>query len=165
MAKKTVKNNKRINEKAGKSSNAVLYGIIAGLALLLFYLTVLSLFQNFQFALSNLRSLWYFILPLAVGFGTQIGLYFSIKHTATVNATIAGSGGVSAGSMIACCSHFLLNLIPIAGFSGAAVFLMAYQKWFLALGITANVIGIYLMLRHRNKMINMKKMKGGHCEI
>ncbi|MBS3074754.1 hypothetical protein J4447_04885 [Candidatus Pacearchaeota archaeon] len=149
---KANKDNKESGIKSNKESNAFLYGILAGLALLLFYLGVLSLFQSFQFALSNLRSLWYFILPLAVGFGTQIGLYFSIRHSATVNATAVGTGGVSAGSMIACCSHFLLNLIPITGLSGISMFLMAYQKQFLTIGIVANVIGIYLMFNHRRKM-------------
>ncbi len=156
MVRRIKETNKAVREESGNKSNSLLYGIIAGLALLLFYLGVLSLFQSFQFALSNLRSLWYFILPLAIGFGTQIGLYFSIKHSASVNATIAGSGGVSAGSMIACCSHFLLNLIPITGLSGVSVFLMAYQKGFLTLGIAANVAGIYLMMRHKNKMKRME---------
>ena len=135
-----------------KKDNSVLYGILAGLGLLLFYLAVVSFFQGVDFAFLNLRSLWYLIFPLAAGFGTQIGLYTSIKHTAAVTGTVAGTGGVSAGSMVACCSHFLLNLIPIVGFSGVAVFLSAYQKEFLGIGILSNIIGIGIMLNHKNKM-------------
>ena len=134
----------------------VFYGISAGLGILAFYLIVLTVFQGFSFAMSEFRSLWYWIVPLAAGFGIQIGLYTFILHTATLNAEIAASGGVSGGSMIACCSHFALNMIPLLGFAGLATFLMTYQKWFFSIGILSNVIGIALLIRHK------KKMKGGN---
>ena len=142
-------------------NNSVLYGLLAGIGLLLFYLGVLSIFQGIEFAFLNLRSLWYFIFPLAIGFGIQIGLYTSIKHNAMINGVAGGTGGIAGGSMVACCSHFLLNLIPIVGISGLSAILMAYQKWFLAFGILANIFGITFMLRHRNKMKN--NLKGGSC--
>ena len=123
-----------------KKDNSILYGILAGLGLLAFYISVVSIFQGIGFAFLNLRSLWYLIFPLAAGFGTQIGLYASIKHTAALTGTVAGTGGISAGSMVACCSHFLLNVIPIVGLSGIAVFLAAYQKEFLGIGVLSNVI-------------------------
>ena len=138
-----------------KKDNSILYGILAGLGLLTFYLTVVSIFQGTEFAFLNLRSLWYLIFPLAAGFGTQIGLYFSIKHTAALTGTVAGTGAVSAGSMVACCSHFLLNVIPIVGLSGIALFLAQYQKEFLGIGVLSNIVGIGIMLNHR------RKMKGG----
>lgn len=140
-----------------KRDNSVLYGLLAGLGLLGFYLGIVSLFQGVGFAFMNLRSLWYLIFPLAAGFGTQIGLFFSIRHTAQLTGTVAGTGAISGGSMIACCSHFLLNMIPIAGASGLAIFLVRYQAWFLGVGIVANVVGITLMIRHK------RKMKGGLC--
>ena len=84
-------------------------------------------------------------------------MYSSILHAARLNAEIAASGGVSGGSMLACCSHFALNMIPILGFAGLASFLMAYQKWFFSIGIVANVFGIFVLVNHR------KKMKGGNC--
>ena len=116
-------------QKLVKEDNSILYGLLAGTALLFFYIGVLTLFENFNFAISNFRSLWYFLVPLAVGFGMQIGLYSSIMHTAKINAEVSVSGGISGSSMIACCTHFILNTIPILGFSGLAIFLMAYQKW------------------------------------
>jgi hypothetical protein len=131
--------------------------MLAGLGLLLFYLGIVSIFQGIEFAFMNLRSLWYLIFPLAGGFGTQIGLYFSIKHTAEITGTVAGTGAISGGSMIMCCSHFLLNMLPIAGLSGLAVFLVEYQRWFLGIGILSNIVGVGLMLNHK------KKMKGGKC--
>jgi len=140
-------------------NNSVLYGLIAGVSLLVFYLSIVSFFQGFQFAILNLRSLWYLIFPLVIGFGTQIGLFFSIRHTALLTGTVASTGTISAGSMLACCSHFLLNIIPIAGASGLAIFLVKYQAWFLVVGIVSNAVGITLMVKHKNKM------KGGKCHI
>lgn len=138
-----------------KKDNSVLYGFLAGLGLLIFYLAIVSLFQGINFAFLNLRNLWYLIFPLAAGFGTQIGLYSLIRHTAKITGAVAGTGTISGGSMIACCSHFLLNIIPIAGLSGAALILMSYQKWFLGIGIISNIVGIAFLLRHK------KHMKGG----
>lgn len=140
-----------------RKDNSILYGVLAGLGLLTFYLTIVSIFQGIEFAFLNLRSLWYFIFPLAIGFGTQIGLYTSIKHTAAMTGTVAGTGGVSAGSMVACCSHFLLNILPIAGLSGIAVFLASYQKEFLGIGILSNIAGVSIMVNHK------RKMKKGVC--
>lgn len=136
-----------------KKSNAVLYGLLAGIGLLIFYLTVVSIFQGIEFAFFNLRGLWYLIFPLIIGFGIQIGLYFSIKHTAQLTGTVAGTGAISGGSMIVCCSHFLLQVIPLAGVSVLSTFLARYQKWFLVIGIISNIIGIIIMLRHKKKMI------------
>ena len=135
-----------------KKSNAILYGVLAGLGLLVFYISIISIFQGFYFAILNLRSLWYLVLPLAAGFGIQIGIYSSIRHSAMMNAQVAASGGMSGGAMIACCSHFLLNIIPIAGFSGLATVLAGYQKGFLGLGLIANVIGIIMLANHKRKM-------------
>lgn len=136
-------------------NKSIFYGLIAGAGLLFFYIIVLTLFESFNFAIANFKSLRYFIIPLVIGFGTQIGLYASIMHTTKLNAEITASGGVSGGSMIACCTHFILNAAPILGFSGLATFLMAYQKVFLSIGIISNFAGILILLNHK------KKMKGG----
>jgi len=138
-------------------NKSLLYGIFAGLALFLFYISVITFFQGFQFAILNFKSLWFWIIPLVLGFGTQIGLYTSIRHSAEITGTVVLSGGVSGGSMIACCSHFLLNIIPIVGFSGLALFLAKYQTIFFAIGIISNVFGITFMLSHKNKMEKMHK--------
>ncbi|MEX2017191.1 MAG: hypothetical protein WD876_01850 [Candidatus Pacearchaeota archaeon] len=141
-----------------KNDYSIIYGLLAGIGLLAFYFIVVSIFQGIEFAFLNLRSFWWLIFPLVGGFGTQIGLYTSIKHTAALTGTVAGTGGISAGSMVACCSHFLFNALPFIGFAGIAVFLMKYQAWFLGAGIISNLVGISLMLNHKRKM---KGMKGG----
>jgi len=149
--------NKKSREMSSKEKS-ILIGVLSGLGLIAFYLGVISIFQGFSFAIMNIRSLWYLIFPLAIGFGIQIGLYVSIRNHAKLMGSVATTGAISGGSMVACCSHFLLNIIPIAGISGLAVFLVSYQPWFLAFGILSNLVGITLMVRHKNKM-----EKGGNC--
>ncbi len=141
-------------------NNSVFYGVLAGVGILAFYIIVLTVFQSFGFALYEFRRLWFWLIPLSVGFGTQIGLYSSMKHDATINAGAAASGTISGGSMIACCSHYLLNIIPLIGITGLSAFssfLMAYQKIFFSIGILSSIAGITLMLNHK------RKMKGGKC--
>ena len=143
------------------NGRALAYGILAGLGILISYISVLTIFQSYGFALSEFRRLWVWLVPLAVGFGTQIGFYTSIKHDATVNRGMATSGTVSGGSMIACCSHYLLSIIPLVGITGLSAFtsfLMAYQKAFFSIGILSSIVGIGLMLNHK------RKMKGGFTE-
>jgi len=135
-----------------KKSNAKLYGTLAGIGLLVFYLSFVSIFQGIELAFLSLRNLWYFIFPLVIGFGIQVGLFTSIKHTAELNGTIAGTGTISGGSMVVCCSHFLLNMIPIVGASALALFLVKYQSWFLVIGILSNILGITIMLIHKKGM-------------
>lgn len=142
------------------NGKALIYGILSGLGILAFYISILTIFQSYGFALYEFKRLWVWLVPLAVGFGTQIGLYASIKHDAAVNGGMAASGTISGGSMVACCSHYLLSIIPIIGITGLSaltLFLMTYQKAFFSIGILSSIVGIGLMLNHK------KKMKGGAC--
>ena len=143
------------NGKVSVEDKSILWGAFSSLILIGFYVGVITLFQGIDFALLNLRTWWFLIFPLVIGFGIQIGLFVSIKNHAMLKGTVKTTGGISGGSMVACCTHFLLNIIPLAGASGLAIFLMKYQPAFLSFGILANVFGITLMIRHK------KKMKGG----
>lgn len=136
------------------------YGLIAGFGILLLYIFVLTLFQSYGFALYEFKRLWLWLVPLAAGFGIQIGLYSYLYKDAAIKTGAATSGAISGGSMMACCSHYLLSVIPLIGVAGLSAFtsfLMAYQKVFFSIGIASSIIGITLMLRHK------KNMKGGAC--
>ena len=106
----------------------------------------------------SLSGLWYWLIPLSAGFGAQVGLYTSIRRTAALNAEAAATGTFSAGSMFVCCSHYALNLIPVAGAASLGVFLLEYQEVFFGIGILANILGITIMINHKTKM---KLLKGG----
>ena len=140
------------------NSKALIYGILAGAGILAIYMSVLTIFQSYGFALYEFKRLWMWLVPLAIGFGAQIGIYSSIIHDATIKAGAATSGTISGGSMLACCSHYLLSIIPLIGITGLTTFtsfLMTYQKAFFSIGIASSILGIALMLNHK------RKMKGG----
>ncbi|MBS3065893.1 hypothetical protein J4229_02495 [Candidatus Pacearchaeota archaeon] len=140
----------------------IVWGILATMGIILFYISVLSIFSGFSFALSQFKSLWIWLLPLALGFGTQIGLFMSIKNNACVRKDVATSGTISGGSMVVCCSHFLFNFIPILGLPVLGSLLMTYQKVFFGIGIISSIIGIFILINHKNEMLNHKnKVKGG----
>lgn len=142
------------------NGKSLAYGLLSGLGILILYLSVLTLFQSYGFAIYELKRLWMWIIPLSIGFGTQIGLYISIKHDAVIKAGVSTSGTISGGSMIACCTHYLLSILPLIGITGLStltMFLMSYQKAFFSIGIASSALGIIFMIRHKIKM------KGGSC--
>lgn len=125
--------------------------IAGALGLLIIFFGVLTALNSLDYAVGQFSGIWYWILILALGFGTQLGLYWHIKASMREKMTgatveVAASGGISTGSMMACCAHYLTNVLPILGLSAAAAFLVQYQTSFLLLGIFSNFIGITLML-------------------
>ena len=91
---------------------------------------------------------------LIVGFGIQFGLFwlirkgyhFSLREKHDVQLATGTSTGVTGAAMVACCAHHIVDLLPILGFSAAALFLSEYQEQLLIFGVVANVIGIVMML-------------------
>ncbi|MDO8436222.1 MAG: hypothetical protein Q7S82_02440 [bacterium] len=146
-----------------KNKNFLIIGFSAGFSLLILYFLILSLANSFSHAISQFSQLWYWILVLAAGFGTQVGLYCftralakgedeaiasstrpkQIANSATV---VAVSGSISSGSMIVCCLHHLADVLPFIGLAGATLFLIQYQTFFLFLGVLSNIVGVTIML-------------------
>ena len=125
-----------------------LIGFSAALLLLFLYFSVLSLAESFYHAYSQFLEMWYWILILAAGFGTQVGLFVFIKEKQIVvsGKTMAASGSISTGAMITCCLHHVTDVLALMGLAAVAVFLTQYQLWFITLGILSNIIGITIML-------------------
>jgi YHS domain-containing protein len=144
-----------------KKNRALPIGLLGTASLIILFLTVVVLAnETVGFALSEIQRLWYWVLLLSTGFGLQLGLFIHIRHTlhqrmVGATAEIAASGAVSTGSMIACCSHGLVNLLPIFGISAAAAFLARYQLPFILFGIFSNLIGVTIMfgLAQKNKIL------------
>ncbi len=130
----------------------IIIGLIASFSLLALYFGILSLANSFSHAIEQFSQMGYWILLLVAGFGLQVGLYFFIrasfrlKQMASPTAAVATSGGISTGSMIACCLHHLVDVLPLIGLAAAAVFLTQYQLLFIIIGIFSNLIGITIML-------------------
>ncbi len=129
----------------------VIIGVGAGALLLLLYAGVITLAQGTQHMLEQTAKLWYWLAILAVGFGIQAGLFSFIRQAlrerrASATASVAASGGLSAGSMVACCAHHLSDILPLIGVAGLTVFLVKYQSFFITLGVLSNIVGITIML-------------------
>jgi hypothetical protein len=129
-------------------------GPLAALALLGLYLGLITLAQGWDHALEQFEIDRWFVLALAAGFGTQVGLFTYLR---ALHAGMAGGGvgmaastGTSTAAMLACCAHHVSDVLPILGVSGAAVFLGAYKTPLLWVGLVMNLVGIaYLVWQLR----------------
>jgi len=139
-------------------------GGLASLALLVFYVGVTWLGGGRTFVL--LRSLLAedgpYVAGIIAGFGLQMSLFTYLRAAmrggmgTRVSAAMATSGsGVSGTAMVACCLHHLTEILPLAGFTGAAIFFSEYKRSLMSLGLVATVLGIFwmvgLILYHRRR--------------
>ncbi len=135
----------------GAMKRHILIGVGAAVLLIIIYLGIITLAQDWTHALQQTAELWYWVLALAGGFGIQAGLFSFIRQgirerRAATTGSVAASGGVSAGSMAACCAHHLSDVLPLMGLSGVAIFLVRYQLFFIIAGVLSNIVGITIML-------------------
>jgi len=156
----------------------VVAGILAALAMLGVYILILTVFQDFSHAMQQAAQDWLWVGLVALGFGTQIGLYAYLRviiHAAkAAGATaMAGTGtGTSTLGMIACCAHHLTDIAPLVGLtgagglSGAIGFFTEWKYAFIALGLAMNVIGIIVTLRTiRRSKAHLDTMAASAVEI
>ncbi|MBU2649115.1 hypothetical protein KKI24_30690 [bacterium] len=131
----------------------VLLGASGVLVLQGLYFIVLSLLNSPTYAWQQFIYLAPWMVPLVVGFGIQVGIFFYMRAFSklaklgiTNSAPVAASAGISSGSMIACCLHHAVDVLPILGISAVAVFLAEYQSFLLSVGIVSNLIGLSYIL-------------------
>ncbi len=156
-------------------NKVVIHGIIASMALASVYFAILTAVQSFSHAIQQFATIWYFMIPLIAGFGIQVGLYSYIRSSLhskakpndakgvyASSAGVAASGGVSTGSMIACCAHHLTDVLPLIGFSAASLFLTKYQTPLILLGVFSSLIGTIYMLEmiQKHKLYDKKSFAG-----
>ena len=127
----------------------VAHGAIASIALLLFYFVIVSVAESYAHAVGEFLSLAYLMVPLVLGFGIQVSLFSYSRNYVKMmgsSASMTASGGLSTGSMIACCAHHITDLAPVIGVAAAASFLTAYQTPFIVIGLLSNMVGITVIL-------------------
>lgn len=110
---------------------------------------VLTISNSVAHAIEQFVEMWYWFLPLVSGFGIQIGLMSFVKERMKEDkkrGMSAAAGGITVGSMIACCVHHLVEIIPLIGVSAVAVFLVRYQETFFIIGLYSNLMGILGLL-------------------
>ena len=134
-------------------------GLIGGLGLIGLYLSILSLLQSPAHAFEQLAQDWLWVGPVALGFGTQVGLYTYLRQiiqamqlTGATALTGAGTGTSTLG-MVACCAHHITDIAPLLGLTGASglsgvvTFLGVYKIPFIIFGLLVNLVGIVVSLR------------------
>jgi len=142
----------KIMENNEITKKSVKWAFIGSLSLFIIYFSILSIANSFEHAIDQFIQMWYWVSLLVIGFGIQVGLYSFIRNSmkqklAGAATEVAASGGISTGSMIACCAHHLSDVLPIIGLSAAALFLDRFQTLFIVVGVLSNLIGINMMLK------------------
>jgi len=123
-------------------------GVLASAALLSIYFGVLTLASGWSFMLSQFGEFWPYIVALAAGFGLQVGLFLRLKqlslqrHQRHCVAAASASGTTSAVAMLACCTHYLANLLPVLGAVGVVSLVAQYQIELFWIGLAFNVAGL-----------------------
>lgn len=128
----------------------VAYGLAAASALLVLYFGALTALSGWEFTAGEFVKYWYFIVPLAVGFGVQVALFSRLRvlarnshHSGTV---VAASGTTSTAAMVSCCAHYLVNVAPVLGATGLIAFAAQFQVEFFWVGLAFSAAGIAFVL-------------------
>lgn len=131
------------------------WGVLSSVVLSVIYFVVVSTVSGWNFMIDQFSQYWYFIVSLSIGFGVQIGLYLYlkqlIKHGDTSGRVVAVTGTTSTLSMISCCAHYLVNIIPVLGVTGLASFVGAYQIELFWFGLLMNLSGILFISNRIHK--------------
>jgi Cu+-exporting ATPase len=121
-------------------------GVGAFGALLVLYFGVLTLVSGWSFTLSQFSDFWYYVVPLAAGFGLQVALFLKLREVVSrakeAGAVIAASGTTSTAAMISCCAHYLTNVAPVLGATGLVAFAAQFQVELFWVGLAFNAAGI-----------------------
>lgn len=138
----------------------LLIGAAAAIAVVGFYLGLITLVSDWYNARMQFEEYRWWILALAAGLGVQATLYSFLrirlngKNVKSAKSSLAASGGMSTASMAACCAHYLVAFLPALGLpflSAAAAGLAEYQTQLFLLGVLSNLFGIGVMLRVMQK--------------
>src|SRR3970282_1073054 len=124
-------------------------GVIGALALFTLYMAIVTLAQGWDHAAELFGQDAWLVIPIMVGFGTQVGLYTYLRSvlrqkSRASKAMMSAGGGTSTAAMVACCAHHVADVLPLLGLSAAASFLAAYKIPFMLIGLGMNAVGTAL---------------------
>ena len=126
-------------------ATATAAGVFASALILAFYFAILTLVSGWRFAIEQFVEWWPFVVALAIGFGVQIALFVYLRrafHAAASSKVVTATGATSTAAMVSCCTHYLVNLLPVLGATGLVSFVALYQAELFWLGIASNLAGI-----------------------
>lgn len=129
-------------------------GMASSILLLLVYAGIVALTSRSLVHVQELMSAdGPFVGAISLGFGLQMGLYTYLRKGLRIRegrgptALAASGAGTSTVSMIACCAHHAVDILPLVGLASAGLFLSQYRTPLMALGLLSNGIGIAITLR------------------
>jgi Cu+-exporting ATPase len=148
---------------ASNVNRAMLGGVSAALVLLGLYVGVLTVLSGWNFTISQFNEFWPFIVALASGFGIQVGLFLRLRQLTEIhhhtNHIVAASGTTSTVAMLACCTHYLANVLPVLGAVGLVSMVAQYQVQLLWIGLIFNAAGLaYITWQFSAAMRAFKEM-------
>lgn len=121
-------------------------GALAFGALLAAYFALLTLVSGGRFAVGQFAEFWYYLVPLAAGFGLQVALYLRLREVVSratdAGTVLAASGTTSTAAMVSCCAHYLANVAPVLGATGLVAFAAQFQVELFWVGLAFNAAGI-----------------------
>ena len=135
---------------------AIVIALVAGAALLAFYLTVLTLVSGWDYTRSQIVKDAPFLALIVPLFGAQVGQYARLRglaHGPTASASTTASGGMSGTAMVACCAHFLPTLLPYTGVAAFATVVTAWRTPMLAIAVLSNAAGLAVSTRVMRKAL------------
>jgi len=122
------------------------WGAAAFVLMLAVYFGVVSLVSGWDFTLEQFADFWFFIIALALGFGTQVGLYVYLRQLVgqqkIPGKMVAATGTTSTAAMVSCCAHYLVNVLPVLGVTGFVTLVAQYQVQLLWVGLAFNLAAI-----------------------
>lgn len=122
------------------------WGVLAFVLMMAVFFGVVGLVSGVSYTLEQFAKFWYFIVSLALGFGTQVALYSYLRQLvgsqAMSSKMVAASGTTSTAAMISCCAHYLVNILPVLGITGFITVVAQYQIQLFWLGLAFNLAGI-----------------------
>jgi Cu+-exporting ATPase len=120
-------------------------GVTATVILLSFYFGTLTLVSGWSFTVLQFGAYWPLLVALAIGFGIQVVLFFYLRravHASGSAKVMVATGTASGAAMVSCCTHYLVNLLPVLGATGLVSFVGQYQVELFWFGIASNLAGI-----------------------
>lgn len=122
---------------------------------LAFFAALVGVLSGWGAVQEQIGTYWYYILPLALGFGAQVGLFVSLRSAMRQGGSrgmLVASGTTSTAAMVSCCTHYLANIIPVLGASGVVAFAAQYQVQFFWVGLVFNTLGIIVVARRLRRI-------------
>jgi Cu+-exporting ATPase len=133
------------------------YGLLAAGVLLGLYFSALSAISGWRFTVNEFAQFWYYILPLAAGFGIQVALYARLRQVIgrakQAGTVVAASGTTSTAAMVSCCAHYLANVAPVLGATGLVAVAAQFQVELFWVGLAFSAAGIAYIGRKLRKAV------------